>query len=90
MPARPRASPIARFFGPARADGAAASRARRAAGLCLSPGSGPRGAMALERQRLAGALEDLMTAEEANSIDLLLADGEGLHQITTLTPQSGC
>jgi hypothetical protein len=43
-----------------------------------------RGALAFERKRLAGALEGLMSAEEAKSIDRLLTDDEGLHQITAI------
>jgi TnpA family transposase len=46
-----------------------------------------REALAFERKRLAGALEGLMSREQANSIDRLLADDEGLHQITTIKRQ---
>jgi TnpA family transposase len=46
-----------------------------------------REALAFERKRLAGALEGLMSAEQAKSIDRLLADDEGLHQITTIKRQ---
>lgn len=43
--------------------------------------------LAFERRRLAGALEGLMSAEQAKSIDRLLADDAGLHQITTIKRQ---
>ena len=46
-----------------------------------------REALAFERKRLAGALEGLMSDEDAKSIDRLLADDEGLHQITTIKRQ---
>jgi hypothetical protein len=46
-----------------------------------------RGALAFERKCLAGALEGLMSTEEARSIDRLLADDKGLHQITTIKRQ---
>ncbi|MDX2435714.1 MAG: DUF4158 domain-containing protein, partial [Acidobacteriota bacterium] len=46
-----------------------------------------REALAFERKRLAGALEGLMSDEDARSIDRLLADDEGLHQITTIKRQ---
>ena len=46
-----------------------------------------REALAFERKRLAGALEGLMGEEDAKSIDRLLADDEGLHQITTIKRQ---
>lgn len=46
-----------------------------------------RDALAFERRRLAGALEGLMSAEQAKSIDRLLADDAGLHQITTIKRQ---
>ena len=35
-----------------------------------------------QRERLAGAIEGLMRAEEARSIDRLLADDDGPHPIT--------
>jgi hypothetical protein len=43
-----------------------------------------RGALGFERKRLGGAREGLMSAEEAKSIDRLLADDDGMHQITTI------
>jgi TnpA family transposase len=46
-----------------------------------------REALAFERKRLAGALEGLMSAEQAKSIDRLLTDDERLHQITTIKRQ---
>jgi TnpA family transposase len=46
-----------------------------------------RGALAFERKRLAGALEGLIEAEDAKSLDRLLADDAGLHQITTIKRQ---
>jgi hypothetical protein len=46
-----------------------------------------RGALAFERKRLAGAFEGLIDAEEATSLDRLLGDDEGLHQITTIKRQ---
>ena len=46
-----------------------------------------RGALAFERKRLAGALEGLIDAEDARSLDRLLVDVEGLHQITTIKRQ---
>jgi hypothetical protein len=46
-----------------------------------------RGALAFERKRLAGALEGLIDAEAARSLDRLLADDAGLHQITTIKRQ---
>lgn len=46
-----------------------------------------REAPVFERKRLAGALEGLMSAEQAKSIDRLLTDDEGLHQITTIKRQ---
>ncbi len=46
-----------------------------------------REALAFERKRLAGALEGLMSTEQAKSIDRLLTDDEGLHQITTIKRQ---
>ena len=46
-----------------------------------------RGALAFERKRLAGALEGLIGPEDARSLDRLLADDEGLHQITAIKRQ---
>jgi hypothetical protein len=46
-----------------------------------------REALAFERKRLAGALEGLMSLDAAKSIDRLLTDDEGLHQITTIKRQ---
>jgi hypothetical protein len=46
-----------------------------------------RGALAFERERLSGALAGLIDAEDARSLDRLLADDEGLHQITTIKRQ---
>jgi hypothetical protein len=46
-----------------------------------------RGALAFERKRLAGALEELVGADDAIFLDRLLADDEGLHQITTIKRQ---
>ncbi|MEJ2389411.1 MAG: Tn3 family transposase, partial [Chromatiaceae bacterium] len=46
-----------------------------------------RDAHAFALKRLAGALEGLMSAEQAKSIDRLLTDDEGLHQITTIKRQ---
>jgi len=46
-----------------------------------------RGALVFERERLSGALEGLIDAEDARSLDRLLADDEGLHQITTIKRQ---
>jgi len=46
-----------------------------------------REALAFERKRLAGALEGLIDAEDAKSLDRLLADDAGLHQITTIKRQ---
>ena len=46
-----------------------------------------RAALAFERERLAGALEGLIDATNAKSLDRLLADEEGLHQITTIKRQ---
>ena len=43
--------------------------------------------MIFERERLSGALEGLIDAEDARSLDRLLADDEGLHQITTIKRQ---
>jgi hypothetical protein len=46
-----------------------------------------RGALAFERKRLAGALEGLIDAEDAKSLDRLLADDAGLRQSTTVKRQ---
>lgn len=46
-----------------------------------------RGALAFERKRLAGALEGVVESEDAKSLDRLLADDNGLHQITTIKRQ---
>jgi hypothetical protein len=46
-----------------------------------------RGALAFERKRLSGTLEGLIDAEDAKSLNRLLADDEGLHQITTIKRQ---
>jgi len=46
-----------------------------------------RGALAFERKRLAGALEGVIKPEDAKALDRLLADDEGLHQITTIKRQ---
>ena len=46
-----------------------------------------RGALAFERKRLAGALEGLIDAEDAKSLERLLADDEGVHQIITIKRQ---
>jgi TnpA family transposase len=46
-----------------------------------------RGALALERKRRAGALEELVGEDDAIFLDRLLADDEGLHQITTIKRQ---
>jgi hypothetical protein len=43
-----------------------------------------RGALVFERERLSGALKGLIDAEDARSLARLLADDEGLHQITTI------
>jgi hypothetical protein len=46
-----------------------------------------RGALVFERERLSGALGGLINAENARLLDRLLADDEGLHQITTINRQ---
>jgi hypothetical protein len=46
-----------------------------------------RSALVFERERLSGALEGLIDAEDARSLDRLLADDEGLYQITTIKRQ---
>jgi hypothetical protein len=46
-----------------------------------------RGALVSERERLSGALGGLIDAENARLLDRLLADDEGLHQITTIKRQ---
>ncbi len=46
-----------------------------------------RDALAFERRRLSGVLDGLMSKEQARSIDGLLSDSEGLHQITTIKRQ---
>ncbi|MCP3883830.1 MAG: hypothetical protein GY701_36290, partial [Sulfitobacter sp.] len=53
-------------------------------GLGQKPEDLVREALAFERKRLAGALEGLIDAEDAKSLDRLLADDAGLHQITTI------
>jgi hypothetical protein len=53
----------------------------------IYPAHALRGALAFERKRLAGALEGLIDAEDAKSLERLLADDEGLHQITTIKRQ---
>lgn len=46
-----------------------------------------RGALAFERKRLAGALEGLIDEDDAESLERLLADDDGLHAITTIKRQ---
>jgi hypothetical protein len=46
-----------------------------------------REALAFERKRSAGALEGLIDAEDAKSLDRFHADDAGLHQITTFKRQ---
>jgi hypothetical protein len=46
-----------------------------------------RGALAVERKRLAGTLEGWIDEDDAESLEHLLADDEGLHAITNIKRQ---